>query len=174
MPPDDQSLGDLDPRWIAPIYRTTTGQEFLGLRAVQASTVGYLLPGIITITPRARYYPFYSWLLVEYGRTHSGGMSLSAFIKRREQIFVLANLAWIDSSDDDLAEGGLQGSNELGDHWRRHRNERTIPFASANYLKAKYAGTSRTGGGSRSISVFPERPVLLRMARRLRRFDGPA
>ena len=50
----------LDPRWIAPIYQDLTGEDFLGLRAVHANITGYLLPGIITITPRAHYSSFVS------------------------------------------------------------------------------------------------------------------
>ena len=80
----------LDPRWTAQIYDNDAGQDFLGLRAVQANTVDYLLPGIITTTPRARYYAFYSWLLVEYAEAKHEDWSLAQFIRRREQIFALA------------------------------------------------------------------------------------
>ncbi len=76
--------------WIEKIYKEEEGQDYLGLRLVQGHIVGHLLSGIITTTKRARYYAFYSWLLVEYAnRHHPDGWSFNHFI-RREQIFGLA------------------------------------------------------------------------------------
>ena len=148
-----QVLTSLDPRWTAPIYRVTTGQDFLGLRAVQENIVGYLVPGIITTTPRARHYAFCSWLLVEYGRSHPPGVSLSAFIRRREQIFVLANLAWCDSSDGGSGEGGLLGSEKLGRHWRAFHRSDVIPLTVDDYLKAKYGGYTLYRGVMQALGI---------------------
>jgi len=156
MAGDEQSFNNLDPRWTALIYQSTTGEDFLGLRAVQGNIVGYLLPGIITITPRARYYAFYSWLLVEYGQSHPAGVSLAAFIKRREQIFVLANLAWSASSDDNPSEGGLQGSDKLGKHWLAHQSD-TIPLSMDNYLKASHGGYSQYSGVMQALRLTRQR-----------------
>ena len=105
------------------------------MRAVQGNIVGYLLPGITTITPRARYYAFYSWLLAEYGQSHPRGMSLAAFIKRREQIFVLANLAWSACAADNPHEGGLLGSDELNKHWLASQDAGRISLNVENYLQ---------------------------------------
>jgi len=155
-------LSNLDPHWIAPIYKAMTGEDFLGLRAVQGNIVGYLLPGIITITPRARYYAFYSWLLVEYQQSHSEGMSLAAFIKRREQIFVLANLAWSASSDDNPHEGGLLGSVKIGKHWLALQQAGTIPVSVDDYLKARYGGYGQYAGVMQSLGLIrqPDSGVL--------------
>jgi len=166
-------VSSLDPHWIAPIYKATTGEDFLGLRAVQGNIVGYLLPGITTITPRARYYAFYSWLLVEYGESHPPGMPLAAFIKCREQIFVLANLAWSASSDDDPKEGGLQGSTELGKHWLAHHEADAIPLGVDDYLGSKHGGygpyisVMQTLGltrqrGADALDVLPKGQALAR------------
>jgi len=146
-------LVDLDPRWVALIYKKTTGQDFLGLRAVQTNLLGYLLPGIITITPRARYYAFYSWLLVEYERSHTQDLSLAAFIKRREQIFVLANVAWSDRADANPREGGLLGSDRLGRHWLAYRERDVIPLGIDNYLKAGFGGFSQYSGVMQSLQL---------------------
>lgn len=130
----------LNPRWIAPIYKLSGGQDFLGLRAVQTNIASYLLPGIITITPSARYYPLYCWLIKEYGEGHPQGMTLATFIKRREQIFILANLAWSERSEDDFDNMGLQGSTNLLQHWEAHRGTGFVPLNKGNYLRAKYGG----------------------------------
>lgn len=147
-------MSDLKPHWISRIYTRTTGQDFLGLRAVQASVMEYLMPGITTITPRARYYPFYSWLLLEYGESHPQGMSLAAFIKRREQIFGLANLAWAESSDDIANEGGLQGSTKLSRHWEAHRESGNIPLTVNDYLKARRGGFDAYAGVVQDLGLI--------------------
>ena len=56
---------------------------YLGLRAVQASMTDDSLPGVTTITLRARYFSFYSWVLSEYGRHHPDGWSRRRFLRRR-------------------------------------------------------------------------------------------
>jgi len=162
MTVDEQIPSNLDPRWTALIYKATTGEDFLGLRAVQGNILGYLLPGIITITPRARYYPFYSWLLVEYGQSHPEEMSLAAFVKRREQIFVLANLAWSACSDGNPNEGGLLGSVRLGRHWRAYHKSDEIPLSVDNYLSASHGGYTQYRGVMRGLGIArqPESGVL--------------
>lgn len=147
-------MNDMDPRWTAPIYTNTSGQDFLGLRAVQASLMEYLMPGITTITPRARYYPFYAWLLVEYGDSHPPEMSLAAFIKHREQIFVLANLAWADASDDISTIGGLQGSGKLSNHWEAYREASSVPLTVDDYLKARRGGFDSYAGVVQDLGII--------------------
>jgi hypothetical protein len=153
MPVDKRARASLDPCWIVPIYKATTGQDFLSLRAVQTNIAGYLLPGIITITPRARYYAFYSWLLVEYQQAHPEGMSLASFIKQREQIFVLANLAWEASVEGGAHEGGLIGSDKLGGHWEKHQASGRIPLKVTDYLAAKHGGYDQYAGVMRTLGI---------------------
>jgi len=142
-----------DPLWVGRIYRDTGGEDFLGLRAVQANITDNLLPGITSITPRARYYAFYSWCLSEYAHAHPSGMSLASFIKRREQIFVLANLAWSDASVDNASEHGLLGSTKLGKHWREHSHLEVIPLTGSDYLKANYGGYGRYAAVMRTLGL---------------------
>jgi hypothetical protein len=167
----EQALNDLDPRWTARIYGDTTGEDFLGLGAESTNIVGYLLPGITTITPRARYYPFYSWVLTEYAERHPEGMSPAGFIKRREQIFGLANRLWVASRDDRPSETGLLGTNEFGRHLERHRAAHHVPLTADDYLGADYGGygqynaVMRTLGlirqeGDRDVGVLPKAQEL--------------
>lgn len=143
----------LNPVWIAPIYDVTTGEDFLGLRAVQGRIVDYLLPGIITITPRARYYPFYSWLLVEYANDHPKGWSLGDFIHRREQIFALANLAYTAIAQDAPDTTGMIGSRELGKHWKNHRELTRIPLRVDKYLGALLGGYNAYTGVMQALAL---------------------
>lgn len=143
----------LDPVWIALIYNDKGGEDFLGLRAVQGRITDYLLPGIITITPRARYYPFYSWLLVEYASHHPKGWSLGKFIHRREQIFALANLAYTTIADDAPNTGGLIGMIKLRKHWKKHQERTKIPLDAENYLKAPLGGYGQYTGVMQSLAL---------------------
>lgn len=131
------------PSWIMH-YKTESGQDALGIRAVATNILSYLLPGIITITPRARYYAFYAWLLVDYGVLHPEGMLLSQFIKRREQIFGLANIAWY--AETGQWELGLAGSEKLSAHWAQHVDGGQIPLNRDDYLRAKRGGYNQYSG----------------------------
>lgn len=130
----------MKPHWTAPIYKTNTGEDFLGLRMVQTNILGYLLPGIITITPRARYYAFYSWLLVEYEQQHPPGWSLKRFIKHREQIFALANIAYNTLVEGSSEVAGLTGSRRLIPHWQTYQSQTAVPLTVNNYVQAPHGG----------------------------------
>lgn len=144
----------LDPVWIAPIYNDKGGEDFLGLRAVQGRITGYLLPGIITITPRARYYSFYSWLLLEYANNHPKGWSLGKFIHRREQIFALANLAYTAIAEDTPSTGGMIGLIKLRKHWKDYQEYAKIPLTVDNYLRASLGGYGQYTGVMRSLNLI--------------------
>ncbi len=148
-----QKVGNLDPFWISRIYKIETGEDFLGLRAVQGNITNYLLPGIITLTLRARYYPFYSWLLVEYARDHPKGWSKARFIHRREQIFALANLAYSDLEDIDASVVGLTGSEKLSQHWKAHRDESSVLLSVDSYVKAKNGGYDNYSSVMRTLDL---------------------
>ena len=58
-----------------------TGRDPLGLSRVSDEFTGFLLPSIITITPRARYFSFYPWAIRECRRAFKEG-GISAFDER--------------------------------------------------------------------------------------------
>ncbi len=153
MVEDAEVTSTLDPCWTASIYQSLTGEDFLGLRAVQGNITGYLLPGIITITPRARYYAFYSWLLTEYRDNHPKGWSLGRFIKRREQIFALANLAHTDVAQEKPDWTGLTGSDKLKRHWNEHQSARSIPLSIDNYVQALHGGYDAYSGVMQALEM---------------------
>jgi hypothetical protein len=136
-----------DPRWIAKIYQDEEGQDYLGLRLVQDYILAHLVPGVTTITPRARYYPFYCWLMAEYAGQHPTGWSFNRFLRRREQIFGLANVAY----DDSVV--GLTGVTAFREHWEMFGSQDVVPLtldhsyvASGRGGYAAYAGVVRNLG----------------------------
>lgn len=75
------------PRWIAPSLRENEGRDPLGLQTTtQDRLMPLLLPGILELSRRARYFSFHAFLLDEYQRRRlpADGKSLSMFIRRRE------------------------------------------------------------------------------------------
>lgn len=140
----------MNPRWLTPIYQEETGQDYLGLRLVQEHIVDFLLPGIITITPRARYYAFYSWLLVEYAQKHPTGWSFNRFIKRREQIFGLANVIY------DHSVVGLAGYQKFAAHWQNYLDAPEMPLTVDDYLQAGRGGYDAYAGVMRTLELVAE------------------
>lgn len=142
----------MDPNWIEKIYKEEDGQDYLGLRLVQGHIVDHLLPGIITITPRARYYAFYSWLMVEYANhKHPAGWSLKKFIRRREQIFGLANVAF----DDSVV--GLTGVTLFTEHWQTYCVATAVPLTASKYVEASHGGYSIYAGVMNALQLVYEK-----------------
>ncbi|HPO87479.1 MAG TPA: hypothetical protein PLN86_16695 [Candidatus Hydrogenedentes bacterium] len=151
-----QPINEPEPRWTEKIYTDDSGEDFLGLRSVQGNITDYLLPGIITITPRARYYSFYSWLLHEYQKHHPAGMSLAKFIKRREQIFALANLLFDEESGYGERTSGMIGTRKLTQSLRAVDDKNRIPLNVDDYIGATYGGYSQFAGVMRSLEIIQE------------------
>jgi hypothetical protein len=81
------------PRWIAASLEVNEGRDPLGLQTTtQDRLMPILLPGLLELTRRARYFSFHAFLLDEYQRHRlpTDGKSLAAFIRRREWDFGLA------------------------------------------------------------------------------------
>lgn len=83
------------PRWLAPSLDVREGRDPLGLQTTtQDRLTPILLPGILELSRRARYFSFHAWLLDTYRKRkfmpESG--ALSGFIKAREWDYGLAVL----------------------------------------------------------------------------------
>ena len=83
------------PRWVRPSLNVKEGRDPLGLQTTtQDRLMPRLLPGILELSRRARYFSFHAFLLDTY-RSHQmrpDGNALSTFIKAREWEFGLAVL----------------------------------------------------------------------------------
>lgn len=64
------AMGSYLPRWTKRVTMEGSGQDPLGLTRVSNEFTGFLLPSIITITPRARYFSFYTWAIRECGQAY--------------------------------------------------------------------------------------------------------
>jgi hypothetical protein len=73
--------------------------------------------------------------LHDYAEQHPNGYSLSKFIKRREQIFVLANLLFDSDKSFGDSTDGMIGSRKLTTHLAEHNNISIIPLDAEDYLQ---------------------------------------
>lgn len=83
------------PRWVSASLDVKEGRDPLGLQTTtQDRLMPRLLPGILELSRRARYFSFHAYLMDKYRelRLREDGNSLSAFIKAREWEFGLAVL----------------------------------------------------------------------------------
>lgn len=83
------------PRWLQPTLDVREGRDPLGLQTTtQDRLTPILLPGILELSRRARYFSFHAWLLHTYRdrRFQAESGALSSFIKAREWDYGLAVL----------------------------------------------------------------------------------
>ena len=81
------------PAWIVASLEVNEGRDPLGLQTTtQDRLMPLLLPGILELSRRARYFSFHAFLLAEYRdrRLPADSKSLWTFIKRREWEYGLA------------------------------------------------------------------------------------
>src|SRR5262245_37648467 len=81
------------PSWLEPAQTWTPGLDPLGLQSITIDRImPRLVPGVLALSPRARYFSFYSFLLDEVFRTdrHASQDDLSRFVKTREYELALA------------------------------------------------------------------------------------
>jgi hypothetical protein len=90
----DAPIGGVDaPRWIAASLDVKEGRDPLGLQTTtQDRLMPRLLPGILELSRRARYFSFHTYLLDKYRRLRepADSKALAAFIKKREWEYGLA------------------------------------------------------------------------------------
>lgn len=83
------------PRWLQPSLDVRQGRDPLGLQTTtQDRLTPILLPGILELSRRARYFSFHAWLLHTYRdrKFPAESGALSSFIKAREWEYGLAVL----------------------------------------------------------------------------------
>jgi hypothetical protein len=81
------------PRWIKPTFHRTPGMDPLGLQSITIDRImPVLVPGILALSRRARYFSFYPFLIDELRRRDLSATQedLSSFIKHREYELSLA------------------------------------------------------------------------------------
>jgi hypothetical protein len=81
------------PQWIQPSLKVTPGRDPLGLQTITLDRImPRLLPGILVLSQRARYFSLHAFLLNEYQRLRLplNNNDLSSFIKLREFEYAVA------------------------------------------------------------------------------------
>jgi hypothetical protein len=89
------SAGPGAPRWLQPSLEVREGRDPLGLQTTtQDRLTPILLPGLLELSRRARYFSFHAWLLHTYRerKFKAESSALSSFIKAREWDYGLAVL----------------------------------------------------------------------------------
>src|SRR5580704_3883285 len=81
------------PAWIEPGLSVKLGRDPLGWQTITVDRImPQLLPGILALSTRARYFSFYPFLLREYEQRRMPATmnALSSFVKAREYEYGLA------------------------------------------------------------------------------------
>lgn len=111
------------------------GEDNLGIKYVAINISDELQEGITSVTPRARYWSFYSWVLYDFIFNSEAEKSPAAFkkyLKRQEWYFILSNLSY------NSLVSGLQGSRAGIAAWR---NDKTSEFSgNLTYLSNSLGG----------------------------------
>lgn len=79
--------------WLEPSLHDTAGRDPLGLNTITLDRIlPDLIPGILQISERARYFSIYPWLLWQYAerKRPANKAELDSFIRRREYELCLA------------------------------------------------------------------------------------
>ncbi|MBI4322564.1 MAG: hypothetical protein HY675_29080 [Chloroflexi bacterium] len=85
VPTPDRIVGE--PRWLKNSLHLTPGRDPLGFQTITIDQImPSLLPGVLALSRRARYFSFYPFLLHEYQerRMASNNNALSEFVRSRE------------------------------------------------------------------------------------------
>jgi hypothetical protein len=110
------------PAWLEQTLRLQEGRDPLGLHTTtQDRLMPMLLPGILELSRRARYFSFHAFLLAEYQRERGKADSkvLSTFIKRAEWDLGLAVLRCPRCTSSPVGARRLVGVAQLPAPWPR-------------------------------------------------------
>lgn len=120
--------------WLEPSLQDTAGRDPLGLNTITLDRIlPRLVPGILQLSQRARYFSIYAWMLWQFAERKRPATreELDVFIRRREYELCLAmklckrcdassaigaNSAGprVNAGDDPFDRGGLSVQSEMG------------------------------------------------------------
>jgi len=122
----------LDPVWNKPVEESDRALDPLGMNRVTDRLLNDLLMGITTLTPRARYYSFYTWAVYNIGR-HGVAKTFSQFRSEfydLERIFMLACVAHQqDPGSDNRNHNAINGSYKGRQVWNESTNNISMDFS---------------------------------------------
>lgn len=126
-----------DPVWNKRIEESDRALDPLGMNRVNDRFLNDLLPGITTVTPRARYYSFYIWALNEVGKTAQNIAEFKNTFYALERLYMLSCLGDEQLKGRDRTHTNINGSEKGRRKWTEAG--KTIP------LDFRYFG-NRLGG----------------------------
>lgn len=112
------------PEWLEPSFTAKSGRDPLGFQTITHDRVmPWLLPGVLELSRRARYFSFHPFLLDEYERAKlpASNRALSDFIRAKEYEFRIAS----ELCTKGCGAGGVVGTNAV----------RIAPRQDSHYLR---------------------------------------
>ncbi len=124
------------PYWTYYKARTVAGEDHLGIKYVAINIADILQNGISSITPRARYWSFFAWVLYDFieNEKDRSRTAFLKFIKLREWHYILANLA---DAENEGPSTGIIGSTKGERVW--NNGQETIDYHD-DYLRNPAGG----------------------------------
>lgn len=135
-----ENLSRRMPKFSTSVFRTTEGEDHLGIRSVGISMADHLQSGITSITPRARYWSFFAWVLHDFIQNFSGDKSIinfKDFLKKQEWFYILANIA--DAEANGVNTKGVIGSTQGQAIWKKPKD---LFEPDASYIQNNFGGYS--------------------------------
>ena len=141
------------PKWIKYDAKHISGEDHLGLLSVGIAISDILLPGITSITIRARYYSFLCWVIEDFWK-QSGKKTVAnfkIFLRKREMAYIFANISQPN-------EYGVAGSTKGNKYWQESGQMISV---NRKYLKNDYGALSLYGNPmvSCNLLVYAGNPV---------------
>ncbi|MBI3749069.1 MAG: hypothetical protein HY262_09540 [Chloroflexi bacterium] len=100
------------PEWLESTLHVTAGRDPLGFQTITTDRIiPRLVPGVLALSRRARYFSFYAFLIDDYRRRQLGASNngLSIFMKRREYELALAvELCPVGHRNEAVASNGRE------------------------------------------------------------------
>lgn len=136
------------------ISKSFTTRDNLGIEGVATTIQASICPIINTVTPRVFYWPFLVWIYYDFYR-HSGVEKVttdafSAYLKRQDYFFVMANLL-VEGSDQNGLVGKQQATLDI-----QSRPNGPYPY-NRDYFKNKYGGMQYYNAGCLSMYFIIDR-----------------
>lgn len=125
------------PLWTTSNLRTINGEDHLGIRFISIAIADTLQSGVTSITPRARYWSFFAWVLHDFIQNYQDEKSLKNFklyLQRQEWFFILANIA--EAEERGAVTQALVGSTKGYEHWKKNELE----YLVEEYVKNSFGG----------------------------------
>lgn len=117
-----------DPVWNKRIEESDRALDPLGMNRVNDRFLNYLLSGITTVTPRARYYSFYVWTINQVG---INAQTLNEFKNKFydvERLFMMSCLAHEQLGGRDRVHTDINGSDKGRRIWGESNQNITLDF----------------------------------------------